>query len=460
MATFLRNAIGKDGTSGPSERQRDDPKRIPQNGATVLVRWKLSLLMVCVAGMPAIVRAQTIEDARLISARYVAAMNRKGYSFLTNDELDRRRAVVAADAATWLKKPLGEPERAAVLEGVDRCIDRLYTSSAGKVNYGNGFGSGGEEWMYLNDRDYFLTFRYHLWAALSRGEPTPEEAKRRAAQHAWMRDYLKSLPDRGIQEPVPREGMQPSDVRAWALAELEKDFADPLDPLFDPLPEDGFAKLQARFKQFSNGLASDMHDMEVAGLTSRFVDREDPSGRYGRVYAGKLPFQDTVIDLWGDGPSLYFESNAEYRGNHGTIGEHMAFDVVRCAEMRPAEARLSGEALEAWLAKQGRGELTLVGADLTAVRGAKLAVLPVKNWFEADQWTVEELRGAIHDAGTTQLSIKGLPPMNGVHRIDRSEGELFAVVENKEGRVAVACVHNFEFNTAMLWCRIRPVEKK
>jgi hypothetical protein len=99
-----------------------------------------------------------------------------------------------------------------------------------------------------------------------------------------MRRYLTNLSSRGTNESPPREGMRGDEVRPWALAELEKAFADPIHPLSEPMPDDGFAKLQDRFKQFSNGIREDFHDMEVAALTSRIISHKDPAGRYGYAY--------------------------------------------------------------------------------------------------------------------------------------------------------------------------------
>ena len=412
------------------------------------------ILTLGVISMAGAVRAAEGEDARAIADQYVAAMEGKGYSFLTKEELARRREVVTGWVEKWLKRPLTGEGRAAVMAGVGRCVERLYPETAGKVAYGNGFGSGGEEWAYLNDRDRFLTFGYHLWAGLQAmtGELTPEEGKRQEAQRAWMRGYLQGLKDRGEQEPRPSEGVQAKDVRAWALAKLEEDFGDPLSTLYGALPEAGFVKLQKRFKAFTNGLASDLHDMEVAGLTSRFPEHDDAAGRYGRVYVGKLPFEDTVVDLWGNGPTLHFESNAVFRGSMGNVSVGSLYDVVRCVEVAGTGKDVAG--VEALAAKEGRGELTLDGTELVAVRGAKVAVLPVKTWFEADKLTVEELRGVVKEGGKERLSVKGLPSMNGAHRLNRSEGEFFAVVETKEGRVAVVYLSSLEFGLG-LWCRAR-----
>ena len=403
--------------------------------------------------------AQVERDAAAIADRYLAAMGRKGYGFLPKEELGRRREVVAAFVVKWERGPLDEGTRGAMLEGIDRCLDRLYSKPAGQVDYSNGFGSGGEEWVYLNDRDYFLTFQYHLWFGLTHPQLAAAEVERRDQQRQWMRKYLTELPFRGMHETPPREGMRNEDVRPWALAELEKDFADPMHLLSEPMSDERFGKLQK--KGYSNGIWEDFHGMEVAGLTSRFPWKKDPAGRYGYAYSGKLPFDDTVVDLWGNGPSLCFASNADIRGHHGGVSSSAVFDVMRCIEMQAHPAPAAGSsAMETWLAKEGRGELGLDDATLVAVRGAKMAELAVKNWFEADKLSEEQLRKVIRDGGGERISVKRLPRANGMHRGDRSEGEFFMVVQSREGRLAVVNLFNYEFKMVSLWCRPRAVDGK
>jgi len=405
--------------------------------------------------------ALVAQDATTIADRYLAAMQRKNYAFLSKNELLRRRDLIASFTANHLGQRLDESTRTSLLEGIDRCIDRLYTSPAGTVAYGNGFGSGGEEWMYLNDRDYFLTFQYHLWVGLTRQPFAPAEVQRRGTQQNWMRQYLANLPFRGIHETPPREEMRNDEVRPWAMAELEKAFADPIDLLAEPLPDDGFTKLQDRFKRFSNGIVADFHHMEVAALTSRFICHKDPAGRYGYTYPGQLPFDDTVVALWGNGPSLHFASNADFRGNHGTLFRSSVYDVVRCVEMHANPAPVpAGAAMDAWLAREGRGDLTLDGSTLIAVRGAKIANVPVKNWFDADKLSDDQLRAVIRNGGHDGISIKGLPTMNGPHRGDRTEGEFFIVVQTRDNRLAIINFHNYEFTQVMFWCRPRATTPK
>ncbi|HEX5138935.1 MAG TPA: hypothetical protein VFY93_18335, partial [Planctomycetota bacterium] len=140
------------------------------------------LALLCLIGLAGVARAGAEEDAAAIADRYLAFMRGRGYAFLTEEELARRRDEVAAFVAKHLRSPFDEAARAALLDGVDHCLDRLYKSPAGTVEYGNGFGSGGEEWMYLQDRDCFRTFLYQLWVGLTRQALTPEAAERRDAQ--------------------------------------------------------------------------------------------------------------------------------------------------------------------------------------------------------------------------------------------------------------------------------------
>jgi hypothetical protein len=79
----------------------------------------------------------------------------------------------------------------------------------------------------------------------------------------------------------------------------------------------------------------------------------------------------------------------------------------------------------------------------------------VNNWFDADKLSGDQLRNVIHNGGRDAISIEGLPPMNGPHRGDRSEGEFFIVVQTCDNRLAVINLYNYEFNQVMFWCRPR-----
>lgn len=406
-----------------------------------------AIVPLCLVALAGSASAEAKEDARAIADRYLAAMTRKGYAFLSKNELERRREEVEAFVTKHLGRPLDEPARAAVLSGIDRCLDRLYSTPAGTVHYFNGFGSGGEEWVYLNDRDYFRTFQYHLWVGLTREPLPPADVQRRDSQREWMREYLTYGPWRETQ-PVRNEKIRPK-----VLAELEKSFADPLGLLYEPLPDDTLAELRERFRDNSSGIDGDLHQMRVAALTSRFPWQKDAAGR---AYAGRLPFDDTVVALWGNAPHLCFASNAGFRGSHGGLSASDVYDVLRCDRMRadPAPAPMSA-AMDAWLATERRGELTLDGLALVPVRGARVAELPVKNWFDADKLSDDELRAAIRNGGRDRIPIERLPTMNGPHRGDRTEGEFFAVVQSREDRLAVINLYVYEFNELMFWCRPR-----
>jgi hypothetical protein len=395
-------------------------------------------------------RAGADEDSAAIADRYLAAMRRKGYAFLAEAELKRRRDEVATFVTKHLRAPLDGRTRGALLDGVDRCLDRLYHIPAGVVYYGAVSGTGGEEWVYLNDPDCFRTFQYHLWAGLTHTPLSPADVERRDAQRKWFREYLTYGPWR---ERNPQRNER---IRARVLAELDGSFEDPLDLLSGPMSDDAAAELRRQFRNGSRGIDGDLNLMRFEALSSRFPPEEDPAGRGRRVYQGKLPFDDTVVGLLVNGPQLCFASNADFRGNHGSLSPSTVYDVFRCIEMwtEPAPAPMSPE-MDAWLANEGRGELTLAGSTLVAVRGARIAELPVRTWFDADKLPEERLRAAIRDGGRGRIPIERLPRVNGPHRGDRTEGEFFVVVESREGRLAVVCLNNFESSQLMFWCRPR-----
>lgn len=405
------------------------------------------LLPLCVAALARSASPGVEQDAAAIAARYLEVMEWKDYSFLSKEELQRRRDRVAAFVTEHLRQPLDGPSRAAVLVGVDRCLDRLYATPKGTVDYGNGFGSGGEEWVYLNDRDYFRTFQYCLWVALARPATTAADALRRDAQRAWMREDLTYGSYRS------KHPQRDEKLRREVLEEFELSLADPVDLLSHPMPDDAFGELKQRILRYSNGIDGDIQQMRVAALTWRFPSKEDAAGR---AYAGRLPFDDTVVGLWANAPHLCFASNALFRGSQGTIESSLVYDVMRCREMRTKPFPAPGPAMDAWLAIEGRGELTLDGKTLVAVRGARIAALPVTNWFEADALPDERLRALVREGARDRVAVGQLPPMNGPRprRYLRNRGECFIIVQTPEDRLAVVNLHNLEFGLS-LWCRPR-----
>lgn len=396
-------------------------------------------------------------DAAVLADEFHKVMTQKGYSFLSSPEMRRRRDEIEAFVSRHLHRTLDANERKQIQKGIRRCIDRLYSTPAGKVYYGNGFGSGGEEWMYLCDRDLYQTFQYHLWIALTQKARTADEIRRRDEQQQWMRDHVTNMPFRGRQESVPVKGMQPGDVRPWVLDQLNQAFRDPLHLLSLPMPDSAFTKLQERFKEINNGMVSTFRDMQVAALTSRFPAQESSKGRYGHVYPGTSPFAEPVVKLGGNAPHLCFASNADFFGHHGWLSynRNAVYDVVRCREMIPEhDHKPDSKEMAEWLNEEQRGELAC-DRGIVAVRGSVIAKLDVQNWFEADKLTDDQLAEIIRQHGKKKINDYSLPPVNGLHKGDRSEGEFFMVVQNPEGRLVVVNFHNDEFDTVSFWCRPR-----
>jgi hypothetical protein len=114
--------------------------------------------------------------------------------------------------------------------------------------------------MYLNDRDYFLTFNIAWVADVSRHAclcTTPRQ------QRHWMLQYLANLPFEAIRK---RRRAMRNDGSVPGRSPSRESVRRPVGLPSEPMPEDGFA-MQERFNRFSNGIA-DLHDMEVAVLTS------------------------------------------------------------------------------------------------------------------------------------------------------------------------------------------------
>ena len=67
-------------------------------------RWLL--VLICVVTLAGSASAQVEQDAATIADRYLTAMQRKGYAFLSKDELLRRRDQIASFTAKHLGQRL------------------------------------------------------------------------------------------------------------------------------------------------------------------------------------------------------------------------------------------------------------------------------------------------------------------------------------------------------------------
>jgi hypothetical protein len=296
------------------------------------------------------------------------------------------------------------------------------------------------------------TLKWKLWLALAREELRPEQINAREAQHQWMRAYINGLPEH-----------TPAYTHAKALAKLEQLFDDPLDPLFyEPLSEN-------QFDTFQKAIQGDQAIKSDAGLSfivPSFV-RDTLFTRYPRLEGIPLPFDEKIASGGQGGTQVYltFPSNDLFRGNTLSLGDietgRRILDVRTGSRVRIPESVKMGEAsLKKWLGEQGKGDLgydDANGGGLFAVRGAKMAVLDVSDWIEADRVSDAKLHTLIKQQGKTVLPLKAYAQAYRDNPDLYGRGQLFVAVETREGRLAVVRVVSYGEKDVMVHTRVRPV---
>ena len=290
------------------------------------------LILILVASLAGSANADVGQDAGAIADRYLAAMQRKGYAFLPTDELSRRRDQVAVFVAKHLRRPLWMSPPASRCSMASIVASTACTAAPpAKSTMATGSAAGGEEWMYLNDRDYFLTFQYHLWVGLTRQPLAPADLQRRDAQRQWMRQYLTDLPYRGDQGNFAARG---NAQRRGPLMGARPVGKKPSPTRSTSCPSQCPTTASPSCRTDSSGSAT------ASGLTfttwrwRRWIgdfrrERILKPDMAGRIPAG-FHSDDTVVDIWGNGPKLVFRvQRGLSRATMAGLSRSNVYDVVR-----------------------------------------------------------------------------------------------------------------------------------
>jgi hypothetical protein len=436
------------------------------------------------AALPAHGASQTEQKplADQVADCFAAHLASLRLSFPSEDRLAALRKDVREFTAKYEPADMPAAEKERLLAGVDRYLARQFQ----KYDYESVFAL--EERTYLSLPDKLRTFEWMLWVSLTRKPLTTEQAKAREEQRKWLREFLEKVPVRpgdsvpeGLREvlakvPVPRdeglpaEGAKPEQVRPWAVEQVELCFSDPFSLLYDPLSEKQFENFK-RILGYSawNGLRSTVVDLPSRVLQARVQLLPETSDQSSDVL---LPFNDKAVAIPGSGTDfVLFASNERFNpqdrfffgfGLELRKVKRGVFDAIGGTRIEvPAE--IAGEepdapAVVGWLKRQGKGDLVYLDgpATLRAVRGARLAVLSVRGWIEADKLSDAELRTQIAEQGKTSVSAAPLRGVNGVRPFGADDPRIVVAVETAEKRLAVAILKNREFGGLYFGCRARP----
>jgi len=432
----------------------------------------ISLLMVCLVCLfgkaygvePAVSKlpiSSNKQISNVIADRFVEAMQRRNYTFLTEDKLESLRKEICEFAAKYQPIKLSLSDQEVLLCAIDQYV-RDYFLNRGLDYPGDFLPNYDMEGAYLKFGDCVNTFKWKLWLALIRKPLTAEQLKKRQIQHDWLREFIAGVAIRPADWGP--KGVAPRGIRRWALTHIEDQFANPLSLLCEPMTEKQFEVFKQLMKRSAvNGLSYTVTSIPVRVLGARAHGHADVERAYSYPFDIELPFEDKVRSIWGGGdgagPHLAFASNAQFRGFDVFLGSHSVFDIVSGlwrVEPTVRDASLN-TLITQWVREQDKGDIAYNdnSASLIVLRGAKMAELNVSNWFEADRLSNADLRKLIEGKGQTVISVKRLPPMNGPRQVGVNEPRFFIVVQNRDGRLAVMDLRSREFGQINLVSRLR-----
>ncbi len=376
-------------------------------------------------------RVEIDDFSEAVPDRVVRVIEAYGLPFIDDKELTRIRDEFRQIVEKYGPENLGDDRKRAILTSIEEHggrhlqLDRYRPSEMRSLNL-----------TYLSLPDRLKTLQWKLYRAMQRGPLNTKEAQRLEAQRQFMREHIMSLPeDRWAKrEPV--------------LARLEAQFLDPLCTVLDrPMTEEQFNRFKEMLQRYPR-------DRELRYVVPHIVSAAlRASHRDFKDFT--LPFDDRVVSFGHSGSvvRLRFESNAPFHGDTCGLDDiekrSSVIDAVTgYRETAPPDDREPGK-FARWLDQHGKGDFgydDAKGGGLFAVRGAKLALLDVSNWVEADAIGNEALRGEIEKQDKQVVSLKTFyeahRDMHKRHPSTPYIGPYIGVL-TKEGRLAVVHVEDF-----------------
>ena len=242
--------------------------------------------------------------------RFAGCLASLKLSFLTETRLDAIRNEVRGLAGKCEPGGMAAADKEKLLAGIDKYVARQFPKrsclSARSL----------EERAYLQLPDKVRTFEWLFWVALTRKPLSPELSQVRQQQRKWLREFLESVPVRpGDGVPIP--GMQPEEVRPWAMDQLEQQFSDPLSLLNDPMTGmqfENFKRLMG--DSAANGLNATAGDIPARALEARVQLHPATADE---TFAMPLPFDDKPVSVYGGPGFVEFASNNSYRATGGVL---------------------------------------------------------------------------------------------------------------------------------------------
>jgi hypothetical protein len=410
------------------------PARVPQRGATIQNA------------------AGDAEVAGAVAGHFVDTLRQRQYPFLDEAVLRPLHAEIEEFVARFHPARMSPAQQRSLMSAIDRYVPELFLHRR-RDPEGDYWARCDAEGAYRKFRDLVNTFKWQLWRALTRDRLTAEQSTRLRSQHGWLRRFVAGVQAR------PGDGLPPAvtpeDVHAWASERLERMLTDPLGLLCDPMTDPQFEVFkQLMHRSAGNGLITVVADVPVRALGARAHISTNVEGAYAYPFDITLPFDDEVTSIHGGGegggPHLVFASNARFRGPKVYLDSRNRpiFDMKDGVCGVPEGRSPSSKGfLARWQKEQKVGDLAYddSAGTIVAIRGARMAVLSVKNWFEADRVTDAELRRLVFSRGVTSISVEKLPPVNGTRRVGQSDPRFFVVLQTGDNHLAVLDLRSREF---------------
>jgi Zn-dependent protease with chaperone function len=395
----------------------------------------------------------------------VRVIKTQNLPFLGNQRLQNLHVEFAALVQTHCGDDLSDGRKRAILAAIrdngakHLFLNRYRPDDVGSLNQ-----------AYLEFPDLIKTLEWKVFMAITRPPLARDELARLESQRQWIRDIIAGLPD---DRPVSRKDV---------LVSLETYFDDPFTTPFDR------AMNEAQFARFQNAITTWMREAQAG------VEEHTPTSVRSIKPHNPLPFvlnhlvaealraqymgenHENLFPLFDDDPvgssgarngyiHLGFMSNRMFRGDTRGLQEkdYSAIDATTGIPISAPSDQLEPAKFLMWVEAQDKGDFRLsreADNGLVAVRRAKLALLNVTNWIEADAIPNDELRAIIEKQNTKRIGLSSYyeAHLNGHSTFPPTEfiGPYIGVM-TKEGRLAVVHIEDFSGREQILY-RVRPRE--
>ena len=287
-----------------------------------------------------------------------------------------------------------DEDRSAIVEDFRRFIERhkpatLLAERASAISVGfDGVLPVLASHNYLNFFPAYRSLKWRLWMAMNAAPLSPEQIARREQQRDEWRKFIRTIPI--TETHIIR-------THGHAIFQLERLFENPWHGWFhEPLSDEELARMERERKHWNLSNSINAHsnfDTIVMRVKADSV-LNDP--KFG---SGSPPLDAEVL---ANGKSDLFRFHKRFTDETAFLGpvRDLVFDEAPKLDRRildfnkpyvdlPKSVPLGLDAVQKWANAGKVGLLAYESArhGLFMLRGAKLGVLPVSSWHEADRLT-------------------------------------------------------------------------